>query len=126
MCRSHHAECPGFRIERFLQPCVLLFLLGGPAHGYELMERIKTLFFQSIPLDPGLLYRTLRKMEEEGFVVSSWVMESSGPARRVYGITEEGRVALRLWVDHIREQLLRFQRFLEEYQRIEKGESSSG
>ncbi|MBC7218266.1 MAG: helix-turn-helix transcriptional regulator [Candidatus Caldatribacterium sp.] len=124
MCREHHPECPGFRIDRFLQPCLLLFLFKGPSHGYELMEKAKHLFFQNVPLDPGLLYRTLRRMEEDGLVVSSWVTEASGPAKRVYRITEEGKVALSLWAEHMEQQLLRFQRFLEEYRKVREEEHS--
>lgn len=126
MCEAHYLECPGFRVDRFLQPCLLLFLLEKPAHGYELMERVKAFFFQNTSLDPGLLYRTLRRMEENGLVVSTWVTETSGPAKRVYSITEEGKVALRLWAEHIEQQLLRFQRFLEEYGRIREERRYSG
>jgi len=40
------------------------------------------------------LYRTLRKMEDEGFVTSHWKKGGLGPKRRVYEITETGKIEL--------------------------------
>ncbi len=47
-------------------------------------------------VDPGGLYRCLRAMDEEGLVVSTWEPSSSGPARRLYELTDEGREWLHL------------------------------
>ncbi|MEN3203010.1 MAG: helix-turn-helix transcriptional regulator [Atribacterota bacterium] len=122
MCQAHkYCECPGFRVERFIQPCLLLLLAQKRAHGYELLEELRSLFFQEETLDPSLVYRSLRKMEEDGLILSEWVTGGPGPARRVYTITEEGRAALDLWVEHIRKQLQRFETFLREYSDILEG-----
>jgi len=127
MCQVHeHCECPGFRIERFIQPCLLLLLARKSAHGYELLEELRNLFFQGEALDPSLVYRSLRKMEEDGFILSEWATGGSGPARRVYTITEEGKVALALWAEHIRVQLQRFETFLREYSSVLEGRENRG
>ncbi len=115
MC--HHG-CPGFKIERFLQPCLLLLLSLGSSYGYELLEEIRREWFQNEALDPGLVYRSLRKMEAEGLVGSEWVIGESGPARRMYVITEEGRRVLGAWVTHIQSQLQRFEKFLKKYDEV--------
>lgn len=121
VCQTHeHCECPGFRVERFVQPCLLLLLARKRAHGYELLEELRSLFFQEEALDPSLVYRSLRKMEEDGLILSEWITSGPGPARRVYTITEEGKVALNLWAEHIRKQLQRFETFLREYSSILK------
>jgi len=61
------------------------------SHGYELMERTVELGFESI--NPGTVYRTLRKMEKDGLCRSEWETTSSGgPARRVYSITYNGMI----------------------------------
>ena len=36
------------------------------------------------------LYRTLRQMEKDGFLESTWEPGPTGPARRVYTITDAG------------------------------------
>jgi len=126
VCFSSHCECPGFRIERFLQPCLLLCLAIRSSHGYELMERLKHFLLEDESPDPGLVYRTLRKMEEDGWVSSEWVTETSGPAKRIYTLTGEGKTVLRLWVEHVRRQVLRLQRFLEEYEKFQRESEHHG
>lgn len=74
--------------KNFLRPCLLLLLREQPAHGYELLERLAAFRFEGS--DPGGLYRSLRKLEDEGFVHSAWEPSSSGPARRIYQITRAG------------------------------------
>ncbi len=74
--------------KNFLRPCLLLLLREQPAHGYELLERLRTFGFEGS--DPGGLYRSLRKLEEEGLVRSAWEQSSTGPARRIYEITRVG------------------------------------
>ncbi len=52
--------------KNFLRPCLLLLLREQPAHGYDLLERLRPLGFARD--DPGRLYRTLRALEREGLV----------------------------------------------------------
>jgi PadR family transcriptional regulator, regulatory protein PadR len=54
-------------------------------------------------LNVGTLYRTLRKMENEGPCESEWQTDSSSgrPARRMYSITDAGEAYLNLWVESL-------------------------
>jgi len=54
------------RIERFVEPAVLLLLRDGPRHGYDLLERIPDLAGGEGTVDLGNLYRLLRALEREG------------------------------------------------------------
>lgn len=92
---SCRCECVEARVERFIQPCVLLLLAEQPSHGYDLMERLARFGFKEV--DPGAMYRNLRKLEDDGFVSSTWETSGSGPARRSYTITNEGHDLLRTW-----------------------------
>ena len=74
--------------RNFLRPCILLLLREQPAHGYDLLERLRPLGFTRD--DPGRLYRTLRALEEEGLVRSSWERSETGPDRRIYELTRAG------------------------------------
>jgi PadR family transcriptional regulator PadR len=114
---KHRCERHRGRIRSFLQPRVLLLLVQKPAHGYELMERLGREEEGSLA-GPGLLYRTLRHLEEEGLVRSSWNTEGRGPARRVYETTDDGRDYLHAWVVNIRRTQERLERFLAEYERL--------
>ena len=78
--------------KNFLRPSVLLLLREQPAHGYELIERLRPLGFTRD--DPGRLYRALRALEDEGLVHSAWEASENGPDRRIYELTREGMEAL--------------------------------
>ena len=57
------------------------------------------------------LYRTLRQMEKEGFLESTWEPGPTGPARRVYSITGSGDAWLATsaaMLDAYRETINRF------------------
>ena len=75
--------------RNYLRPCLLLLLAEGTSHGYELLDQIGALGLERV--DPGGLYRSLRAMDEEGLVRSSWEPSVSGPARRTYELTDDGR-----------------------------------
>ena len=89
------------RIERFIEPAVLLLLAAGPRHGYDLKEQVTTLV-GSDRADVANLYRLLRQLELEGIVRSTWDTAGSGPARRVYRLTTPGRRLLDQWADALR------------------------
>ena len=90
------------RVMSFLQPCLLVMLHRGEAHGYSLLSGIDEFGFRPGRKDPSLLYRALREMEESGLVISEWGAESLGPQRRVYKITQEGETYLKDWIDDLR------------------------
>ncbi|MGI9098686.1 MAG: helix-turn-helix transcriptional regulator [Solirubrobacteraceae bacterium] len=78
--------------KNFLRPCLLLLLREHPAHGYDLLERLRPLGFGRD--DPGRLYRALRTLESDGLVRSVWEKSSSGPDRRMYELTRAGMETL--------------------------------
>jgi PadR family transcriptional regulator PadR len=78
--------------KNFLRPCLLLLLREQPAHGYDLLERLRPLGFNRD--DPGRLYRALRALETDELVRSVWEKSSSGPDRRMYELTRTGMEAL--------------------------------
>lgn len=94
--------CPR-RIQRFLEPCLLLLLHCEEVHGYELLDSLGPFGFDQNPVDLSTVYRLLRGLEEQGLVVSRWDTTNPGPARRLYCLTEEGDHHLAGWVQDLRE-----------------------
>jgi PadR family transcriptional regulator, regulatory protein PadR len=80
--------------RKFLRPCILLLLREEPAHGYDLLERLRPLGFTRD--DPGRLYRALRALEEEKLLRSAWEPSGTGPDRRIYELTKAGVEELHL------------------------------
>ncbi len=107
----------GERLRGLVQPWLLLLLAQKPAHGYELMDQLGRLS-QGMDIAPGLLYRTLRQLEEEGLVRSNWDTGGSGAARRVYELTEEGREYLHAWAVMLRKSREQLDQFLALYENL--------
>ena len=104
-------EVPVGLPRNYLRPCLLLLLAEGTSHGYELLDQVADLGLDRV--DPGGLYRCLRAMDEEGLVRSSWEPSASGPARRTYQLTDEGRE----WLHVIAGSLAELARSLAVYRR---------
>ncbi|MBN2088054.1 helix-turn-helix transcriptional regulator [candidate division KSB1 bacterium] len=66
------------------------------------MNILPELGFIDEPADPGIMYRTLRHLEEYGLVISEWDTSGAGPAKRRYTITEAGKEQLKLWSETLR------------------------
>ena len=75
----------------FLRPVLLFLLSRENAHGYSLLDGLTKFGFNSKQVDPSLVYRTLRDMEESGWITSHIGKESRGPQRRVYQLQPEGK-----------------------------------
>ena len=102
-------------IERFVEPCVLLLLSKSSSHGYGLMEDLEKHCGEKV--DVGNLYRTLRRMEMDGWVKSDWDKNKSGPDRRVYTITGDGQEFLHKAVSSLIRSDKLIHKFLEGYQK---------
>ena len=110
--------------ERYIQPSILLGLYPKPSYGYELIRNIQQFGFVEGQAPPGMIYRHLHQLEEEGWVSSEWNTEAAGPAKRMYFLTAEGKEMLALWVDYMDAQARTLSAFVERYQVIsEKDES---
>ncbi|MDY0088273.1 MAG: PadR family transcriptional regulator [Coriobacteriia bacterium] len=88
----------------FVEPAALAALARSGGHGYDLRREISELTDGAFDVDAGGLYRVLRRLEEEGFVSSRWAEGDSGPQRRDYELTPEGRDLAHDWIEHLRER----------------------
>jgi PadR family transcriptional regulator, regulatory protein PadR len=86
------------RVERFVEPALLLILRDGETHGYDLAESLGELAPED-PVDLGNLYRLLRSLEAEGVVTSRWRDDLPGRVKRTYELTDAGRGLLDTWAE---------------------------
>jgi poly-beta-hydroxybutyrate-responsive repressor len=101
-----------------LSTSLLAILRDWNAHGYELGKRLADVGLP--PFDSGTIYRTLRQLEQDGFISSFWDMSPSGPARRMYSITRAGETFLSSWID----VLQRYQNLLQSAAERQRGKIS--
>jgi PadR family transcriptional regulator PadR len=113
---SDECRCKVERVPNFAQPRLLLELAKKTSHGYELIERLGQ--EGSAAPDPGNFYRMLRSLEEDGLVCSTWDTQNSGPARRVYELTDQGMEFLHCWAITISQTHQSLDRFLSDYKTL--------
>ena len=79
---------------------VLLAVLDGSSedlYGYEIAKRLQRANEGEALFKEGTIYPVLRALAAGGFLTSRVVPSYSGPARRYYRITDEGRALLTQW-----------------------------
>lgn len=107
----HHAENVEIShspvIVSLLEPVLLSMIKENPRHGYSLLTDLEAINMGTI--HPGVVYRTLRELEELGWITSQWdTDQTQGPPRRTYSLTSQGENALNNW----RNELQKVQRII--------------
>src|SRR3972149_6268854 len=97
----------------FLTPWVLLVLRNWSMHGYQLMQTLT--MFGLASFEPTTVYRTLRRLQKSGLIMLGLETGGSGPAKRVYSLTEAGEEFLRTWASALRQYQGLLDRFTEVY-----------
>lgn len=68
-----------------------------PLYGYQIAKQLEAADDSVVAGKQGALYPVLRNLADAG-LLASWVQPSiSGPPRRYYRITPDGRTVLRAW-----------------------------
>jgi PadR family transcriptional regulator, regulatory protein PadR len=88
----------------FLEACLLVLLHRGPGYGYSLIDGLSEFGFQTGQMDISILYRALRDLEATELVSGAWDENSLGPQRRVYTLTLQGKSALGVWMEALRQR----------------------
>ncbi len=73
---------------------ILLALVDNERHGYGLLQDISAMTDGEVDLDAGNLYRSLRRLMEDGWIEKAErrpAPESDDERRRYYRLTETGR-----------------------------------
>src|SRR3989338_9648224 len=102
-------------VEKFVEPCILLLLSKDSSHGYGLMDGLEKHCGHKV--DIGNLYRTLRRMEKNKWIVSDWQKNKIGPDKRTYRLTSEGRTVLNGAVTSLAKTHSLISRFLSGYKK---------
>ncbi len=67
----------------------------GAQHGFGIARRIEHTSGQRLSVNPGTLYPTLLKLEQEGYIASAWGVSENNRRARFYQLTTAGRRQLR-------------------------------
>jgi DNA-binding PadR family transcriptional regulator len=93
-------HCTGKTMDRLVQPAILSILSEQDLHGYVIVQLLaESPMFGGHKPDATGVYRSLRQMEELGYVVSTWNASKSGPAKKLFHLTDGGRACMTRWID---------------------------
>ena len=68
-----------------------------PQYGYQIAKQLEEMAEGGVPVKQGTLYPVLRSMNDNGLLESTVEPSVSGPPRKYYKITDEGREVLGQW-----------------------------
>ena len=87
----------------FLEPAILILLKEKPSYGYKILEDLSDFNMRNV--NASLVYRMLSRMERFEWIQSTLeASEKTGPARRIYQLTDEGKGILNQWVEKLENQ----------------------
>jgi DNA-binding PadR family transcriptional regulator len=78
----------------YIRVAVLILLNKKPAHGYEIMKKIKDRTRGFWTPTPGGVYTILQKLEENHYIKGEWTTQNNRKIK-IYSITDTGRDILR-------------------------------
>jgi DNA-binding PadR family transcriptional regulator len=77
---------------------LLGFLSQGPAHGYELHQKLTTELGQVWHLSQSQVYSILNRLEGKGFIEGTLQEQDKLPAKRLFVLTEPGKNRFQEWL----------------------------
>jgi poly-beta-hydroxybutyrate-responsive repressor len=107
-----------------LSTTLLAMLRNWNAYGYQLAQEMSKAGLPAF--DFGTIYRTLRQLERSGLVSSFWDTSPSGPARRMYSLTQTGDAFLSSWIDMLQRYQSVLQSAAEAYKNSDPGLRADG
>src|SRR5687768_15905094 len=72
----------------------------GALHGYALCGHIQRVSADLLRVEEGSLYPALHRMEQEGWVASSWRVTEKGRKAKFYSLTDRGSEQLAIERDN--------------------------
>ncbi len=98
-CNKLHIGTPSFYAARVALPhAILVALCEQSGSGYELARRFDRSIGYFWAATHQQIYRTLRSMENDGWVHVTPVAQQGRPDKKVYTVSEAGRGELARWI----------------------------
>src|SRR6187549_2726298 len=73
---------------------ILKALSWGPAHGYTVARWVEAATGDALALGEGTLYPALHRLEERGWLTSTWGISENRRQAKFYALTRRGRARL--------------------------------
>jgi len=81
-------------LQGTLSLIILKILKSGPAHGWDITQRIRLLSKDTIGVNDGSLYPALHRLEARGLITCEWGASENNRKAKFYKLTAAGRKQL--------------------------------
>ena len=78
-------------VQGTLDFLVLRTLNWGPQHGFGVAKWIRRVTDDRLQIEDGALYPALHRMEQKGWISSTWEITENRRKAKVYALTAKGR-----------------------------------
>lgn len=84
-------------LKGILDGCVLAVIDKAPVYGYELSKKLQDAGLNDV--SEGTVYPVLLRLQKNGYIRGEMRPSDSGPNRKYYFLTEEGKIALQIIIE---------------------------
>ena len=77
-------------LQGTLDVLILKTLKTGPDHGWSIAQRIRHVSQDVLQVNQGSLYPALHRLEEQGWIASSWGVSDTNRQAKFYRLTRAG------------------------------------
>ena len=81
-------------LQGTLDLLILRTLQGGPRHGWGISQRIQQISNDVLRVNQGSLYPALYRLEQRGWIASSWDASENNRRAKFYRLTRTGTAQL--------------------------------
>jgi transcriptional regulator len=81
-------------LQGTLDLLILKTLQTGPAHGWDIAQRIRQTSREILSVNQGSLYPALHRLEAQGWISSEWGASDNNRRAKFYGLTTVGHKQL--------------------------------
>ena len=78
-------------LQGTLDLLILKTLQTGPAHGWDIAQRIRQVSLDILSVNQGSLYPALHRLEAQGRIASEWGSSDNNRRAKFYRLTPAGR-----------------------------------
>jgi len=77
-------------LQGTLDLLILKTLQTGPAHGWDIAQRIRQVSLEILSVNQGSLYPALHRLEAQEWIASEWGASDNNRRAKFYGLTKVG------------------------------------
>jgi transcriptional regulator len=89
-------------LQGTLDLLILRTLALGPQHGWGISQRIQQISADVLQVNQGSLYPALHRLEEQGWIASTWGVSDNNREAKFYRLTRAGQAQLKVETENWR------------------------